>query len=108
MTNIIDYKLVVEQSNITLDRIINDLIQDGWQPNGGVAVAVTESGAPYDKDSYYHIVYAQAMVKYEEKENIMDTLVGQAVMHMSIVPTSVDIPTSNHMSRFSTLYVSKQ
>ena len=88
MTKIIDYKLVVEQSNTTLDTIVKDLIRDGWQPNGGVAVAVTESGAPYGKDSYYHIVYAQAMVKYDPEATVTADMVAQAIMSIPINPVS--------------------
>jgi len=60
---IIEYDTATSDSEQTLKEFINKKIKNGWQPLGGIAIAIS----PEDHD-----VYSQALVKYEKNSN--DTL----------------------------------
>lgn len=82
MTKIVDYMILGHENGDELVSIVKAYLVTGWQPFGGVSVAANQ-----DLDTgLYLYEYSQAMVKYEEKENIMDALVGQAVAHTPINP----------------------
>ena len=48
------YLIVEDKSNSSLDDIVNELIRTGWVPQGGVAVYLGERGYP---------VFVQAMIR---------------------------------------------
>jgi hypothetical protein len=51
---VVDY-MVTEGNKVTIERRVNRLIKQGWQPIGGIAES-------QDKDK---VLFYQAMVKYE-------------------------------------------
>jgi hypothetical protein len=61
MENIIEYKTAIGEGDYKeLDASVNELIKQGFQPLGGVSVALAEGTVLY---------YAQAMVKYDDQES---------------------------------------
>lgn len=54
---IIEYDTATSLSEETLRQFINKKIKEGWQPLGGISVAVS----PEDTE-----LYSQALVKYKE------------------------------------------
>lgn len=58
---VIDYKILIEESGGELVEAVQSLLKEGWQPLGGVAIAVFY--VDEDSESYYS--YSQAMVRYE-------------------------------------------
>jgi hypothetical protein len=57
---IIQYDLICESFNNSLKSCVNEAIQDGWEPIGGIA---------FNKGNHYVFSYCQAMVKREVSEN---------------------------------------
>ena len=57
---IIDYVSLIDMNDGELDRRIQELIEKGWQPFGGISISAVS-----EEDQLY---FAQAMVKYEGKE----------------------------------------
>lgn len=68
MNRIVDYLTIEATDSSQLDAKIRSLIEDGWQPLGGVAVAATIH-ANTDRKGYTEtdraLTFCQAMVKYE-------------------------------------------
>lgn len=56
---VIDYTLLTSKSTHTLSLGVRDLLREGWQPQGGVAI----------NDSTGETVVAQAMVKYAQSKS---------------------------------------
>lgn len=54
---IADYVVVSAKSPDALETGVREKLTQGWQPMGGVAVALSES------NSFLYVVYAQAMIK---------------------------------------------
>jgi len=59
MRQIVDYKLIIEDTRISAEREVGVHILNGWQPLGPVSVCVNM----YEGNDYGCI--SQAMVKYE-------------------------------------------
>jgi hypothetical protein len=57
---ITQYNLIWESFRNSLSLYVNEAIQDGWEPVGGIAVST---------GSHYVFSYCQAMVKKEASEN---------------------------------------
>ena len=49
-----EYKIVEAHYAATLARLVNELISEGWEPQGGVAIAF---------DSSNNAVYTQALIR---------------------------------------------
>ncbi len=56
MAKVIKYKVVKESSYTLLEDALETRLSDGWQPLGGLSVAVFQS---------YEEIWAQTVVKYE-------------------------------------------
>lgn len=56
---IVDYRIVTQLFADDVDDEVHELMKDGWQPQGGVAVMVTLKG---------NTRFYQAMVKYEDNK----------------------------------------
>ena len=61
MKTVISYRLVVESQTGMLETSVLNLLQQGYQPFGGVAVV----------ESMNMVYKHQAMVKYEEEDDCM-------------------------------------
>lgn len=61
---IIDYTVVERHTPADMDLAILEGIREGWQPLGGVSMAMVELRGYSDVRHRY--VYCQAMVQYEE------------------------------------------
>lgn len=62
------YRVVVGDSMQLLERYVNEFIESGWQPQGGVCVAVRDETrmspiAPYNAMLVDASLYFQAMVR---------------------------------------------
>lgn len=64
------YQLILDDDAVTLENTINDLIEQGWEPLGGVAMQVLHrewenerKGYTEQRTDYY---YAQAMIRREQ------------------------------------------
>ena len=57
---VVDYKVLREFNPKRIADAVMEKVADGWQPLGGLSVALEAGG---------YSIYAQAMVKYEEKVN---------------------------------------
>ena len=56
---IVDYTVAYKDSVGNLEKLVTNMMEEDWQPLGGVAVSLSES------DKYRYVIWAQAMVKYE-------------------------------------------
>ncbi len=54
------YKIVLNSHADILEREVNELIAQGWQPLGGVGMAYKHE---HSHNVVSHLMYAQAMVK---------------------------------------------
>lgn len=61
---VVDYMVIVKRDNVSFEKEIRDKLLGGWQPFGGASVSVTESESISESDSFYYVLYVQAMVKY--------------------------------------------
>ena len=52
-----EYVVVTADTPPALESIVRERMSQGWQPMGGVSVALSES------DDFRYVVYAQAMIK---------------------------------------------
>lgn len=52
-----EYVVVTADTPQELESIVRERMSQGWQPMGGVSVALSES------DDFRYVVYAQAMIK---------------------------------------------
>lgn len=52
-----DYVVVTAHASDDLETSVRERMAQGWQPMGGVSVALSET------DDYRYVVYAQAMIK---------------------------------------------
>lgn len=53
-----EYKAIAATSIFALDEAVNKLIAQGWEPIGGVSIAMVDRGKPSEK-----YLYAQAMIR---------------------------------------------
>jgi hypothetical protein len=60
--NIEDYVVVTDYEKAKLERIVNEMIKQGYIPYGGIAVSFAENANASPRSV---ILYAQAMVKYK-------------------------------------------
>ena len=56
-----EYRCVINNTNIELQESINELIKKGWTPLGGVSISVETNGVGVVGGTVKYI-YAQAMV----------------------------------------------
>jgi hypothetical protein len=65
-----EYIVVTSNDKLELEDLVNNLIKEDWQPQGGVSVSLSES------DDYKYIVYAQAMIiaRPPRMEGVTETL----------------------------------
>lgn len=59
---IIEYDILTKDNPDNLAIAVNEAIAGGWQPFGSVSVSLSES------DDYQYIVFAQAIVRYADRE----------------------------------------
>lgn len=59
---IIEYDILTKDTPDDLAIVVDEAIAGGWQPFGGVSVSLSES------DDYQYIVFAQAIVRYADRE----------------------------------------
>jgi hypothetical protein len=63
----IDYRVLAGATAQSLEEQVNDLCNDGYMPQGGVAVAVLKDQPANDGEVYLSgPLYTQAMVKVEQ------------------------------------------
>ena len=55
---VVDYTIIKEFHPFRLTDKVMEKVAKGWQPLGGLSVAVEDNS---------YVIYAQAMVKFEEK-----------------------------------------
>lgn len=55
---IVEYGLAIGSSPEELEKLVNGMMVEDWQPLGGASVTLSES------DDFRYVEYAQAMVKY--------------------------------------------
>ena len=67
MAKIIDYCLITASEANDLDEAVCKYIRKDWQPFGGVAIN------EYGFDDTHYSLFAQAMVKYAEGDNVTTT-----------------------------------
>lgn len=69
-----EYRVVIENHIDTMEKKVNELLEDGWQLQGGVSMTVATGGIreSFIKDNGFVIesaaLFAQAMVKPSESE----------------------------------------
>ena len=61
MKEIIEYKVIRAESHDGLDRLVNTLIEEGWQPTGGMSVTMER----LDNELTYPYFY-QSLVLYRD------------------------------------------
>jgi hypothetical protein len=59
---IVDYMVAADYEKAKLERLVNELMKQGYMPYGGVSVSFATNANTSPKSV---ILYAQAMVKYE-------------------------------------------
>ena len=58
MTTTMIYHTVIAEHNVSLDKCVNNLIQEGWEPLGGAGVTAKQGSS-----FLVEYIYIQAMVK---------------------------------------------
>lgn len=58
LTQMLQYDILKYYSADDLIEIVNDMIAEGWQPIGGIAIAVLGSGEEQEI-----VIYSQAMIR---------------------------------------------
>lgn len=70
-----EYKTLRYDYPVDLDKEVNQLIKEGWQPHGAqttVTITLNKSGG-FDKDGDPRVLHTQAMVKYHESRPLQIT-----------------------------------
>jgi len=60
MRNILDYRLVTEETKLDMEREVQEYLEEGFQPFGGTSVCI----ALQPHMGCVAVYYSQAMVKY--------------------------------------------